>query len=111
MISASSANGVRVPGNGSYARQMPSKVPDKLALLGVPNLSFTGVSTNSQVSPPLRPRDRGDRIVDRHLTEPCNSRGTRAPDVNSPAESNSKYVQAAPVDQIEIKVVLKLRGI
>ena len=77
----------------------------------IPDLRITSVCANCQMGAAQIPSYWGDWVVQRNLTKLGDSRGAGWPNVNGPTETHGQNIRRAPVNQVEIEVVLQLRSI
>ena len=91
---------------------MSLKAVDPLAGGDVPNLDVAAVRADCHEVAALRPRHRRHRVAIRgEIAEARDLARAGGPQVNAGAEADAKHVLRGPVHKVEVKVVLKFRGV
>ena len=81
---------------------------NNLAVHGVPDLRGAVRAADRQMLALVAPGDTRYLVVSWVLAQPLDLRGARAPHVDCAVERYSQHVLAAPVDQVQVEVVLQL---
>mmetsp|Transcript_63313 Transcript_63313/g.181645 ORF Transcript_63313/g.181645 Transcript_63313/m.181645 type:complete len:360 (+) Transcript_63313:650-1729(+) len=108
VVSAACAQDGAVPRHGAYATSVPRHRPQLAALGGVPYLHLPFVGAHRQMSPSLRPTDRGDGILGPKVAELGHPAGASIPEVHTTAQADAQEVGRRPIDQVQVEVVLQL---
>jgi hypothetical protein len=78
---------------------------------GIPNLSVTLISPYGQMLASIAPANARDGVIGWQLCQLLDLGGACAPDIDSAIEAHGQYVLATPVHQVEVEIILELRGI
>ena len=77
-------------------------------MVDVPYLGLSMVSADSEMVAFVAPANASDLVVGHNFAELLHLRSAGAPYVNCLVEPNSENVCGAPVDQIQVEIILKL---
>ena len=107
VVTAAGAKKGIVPRYGADATVVSSHSLDKFVLGCIPNLEFSGVSSNCEESTISGPLNRCHSVVGPNVTELGHLAVVGRPEVDTGAQAYSKDVLCRPVDEIKIEIVLK----
>lgn len=108
LVLGAGAQSRAVPGDGAYTLMMLAQAADLLSVVDVPYLGLALISTYGQVIAFVAPANTGDLVVTENFAELLHLRGAGAPHVHGLVESDCKDVRGAPVDQVQVEVILEL---
>ena len=107
-VAGTGAQNAAVPSEGTDASIVVIQFANHRSLVDVPDLRRSLVGPDGHVIAFVAPSDTGHRI---NLTELVDLRRAGGPDVNSACQPDGKLVLTAPVDKVQVEVVLKLRRV
>jgi hypothetical protein len=82
-----------------------------LAMIDVPDLSLTIVCADGQMIAFITPADACNLVIAHNFTQFLNLGSTSTPNVYGFVKTNCEHVGGAPINQIQVKVVLQLRSV
>ena len=95
------------PVHYSYSTEVAFHGSDKLSFVYIPNLENTEVGSYGQVSAVGRPLYTSHRICRTEVVKLRHFLTGGVPEVDAGAQTHSQEVASAPVDEVEIEVVLQ----
>ena len=102
---------VLVPSHDTNAGIVSVHAAELGALLNVPDLDLTRAESNADVCSVAGPFDAADIGIWASLEERADSSGLSGPDVDIALEANGNLVVGAPVEEVQVVVIDKSRGI
>ena len=82
-----------------------------LTMIDVPDLRLAIVCADGQMITCVAPADACNLVIAHNFTQFFNLGRTSTPNVNGFVKTDGEYVGRAPVDQIQVEVVLQLRRV
>mmetsp|Transcript_2387 Transcript_2387/g.8793 ORF Transcript_2387/g.8793 Transcript_2387/m.8793 type:complete len:246 (-) Transcript_2387:411-1148(-) len=112
-VAAAGAQDVRRPRERPDPHAVPAHRPNLFAppRAGVPDVQLAVVRAHRQKGAALRPRDAAHVIVRPQVAEFRHVARARAPQIHTLPQPHRQHIVRAPVHQVQVKVILKLRSV